>query len=137
MKKLVALVILVALSSFPVFADNHAQSAMAPVEVWTCNLNEGKTIEDVRTVSQMVSKVSAKEGIPTAQWIFTPFTGDMDASRFMLMTGWPDFGAMGKGFDSFFIGDAGAAVLKEWSATATCERRNLLLVESTFNQMGG
>ena len=67
MKKLVALVILVALSSFPVFADNHAQSAMAPVEVWTCNLNAGKTIEDVRTVSQMVSKVSAKEASSPCQ----------------------------------------------------------------------
>tara|TARA_S200000501_G_C20472643_1_gene590169 strand:+ start:81 stop:548 length:468 start_codon:yes stop_codon:yes gene_type:complete len=137
MRKMFTILVTLMMTPLSLLADDHSEPTLAPVEVWTCNLNEGKTIEDVRNVSSMVSKVTAKEGIATAQWIFTPFTGDMDASSFMLMTGWPDFAAMGKGFDSFFVGNAGAEVLTEWAATATCERRNLLMVENTFNQMGG
>tara|TARA_E500000178_G_scaffold262930_1_gene259989 strand:- start:43 stop:438 length:396 start_codon:yes stop_codon:yes gene_type:complete len=129
-----------ALSPFAAQADghaaDHAQPVMGPVEVWTCNLNEGKTLDDVREVSSMVSKVTKEEGIAAAQWIFTPFTGDMDPTRFVLMTGWPSFAVMGEGFDSFFVGDAGAEVLAAWTAAASCETRNLLMVEGTFNQMG-
>ena len=137
MKVFLTVLALVALIPFHVFADNHAQATPAPVEVWTCNLKEGKTLDDVRKVSEMVAKVTEKVKIATAQWIFTPFTGDMDSSRFMLMTGWTDFNAMGSGFHSFFVAGEGAEVLTEWEATATCETRNLLLVENTFNQMGG
>jgi len=137
MKIMISLLTVAALMPFSLFADHHAQATHAPVEVWTCNLNEGKTLDDVRKVSEMVAKVTADAKIPTAQWIFTPFTGDMDSGRFMLMTGWTDFNSMGKGFHSFFVAGDGAEVLTEWEATATCATRNLLLVESTFNQMGG
>ena len=137
MKGLLKVFLVCTLSSVAAFAAHHEQPTVAPVEIWTCNLNEGKTLDDVRKVSNMVAKVTEKLGIPTAQWLFSPFTGSMDTSRFMLMTGWSDFNGMGKGFDGFFIKNAGAEVMVEWAATATCESRNLLLVENTFNQIEG
>ena len=66
---------------------------------------------------------------PIAQWVFTPFTGDMEAGRFVLMTGWPSFPSIGSSFGNFFTDGAGDDVMVEWAATATCETRNLYTVE--------
>ena len=57
------------------------------------------------------------------------YSGDMEGGRFVLMTGWPSFPAMGKAFGNFFTDGAGDEVMVEWAATATCETRNLYTVE--------
>ena len=49
----------------------------------------------------------------------SPFTGDMEGGRFVLMTGWPSFPAMGKAFGNFFTDGAGDEVMVE------CCDRNL------------
>ncbi len=111
------------------FADDHGSSSPGPVETWNCVLNEGKTLDDVRKVGAMVAEVGKAAGDPIAQWVFTPFTGDMEAGRFVLMTGWPSFPSMGSSFGNFFTDGAGDDVMVEWAATATCETRNLYTVE--------
>ena len=118
------------------YADDHARSTPGPVETWNCVLNEGKTLDDVRKVAQMVSEVDDADSNPVAQWVFTPFTGDMENGRFVLMTGWPNFPAMGKAFGNFFTDGAGDEVMVEWAATATCDARNLYIVEELHNSLG-
>ena len=53
------------------YADDHASSTPGPVETWNCVLNEGKTLDDVRKVAQMVSEVDDADSNPVAQWVFT------------------------------------------------------------------
>ena len=73
-------------ASIAVSADDHSNATPGPVETWNFVLNEGKTIDDVRKVGAMVADVAKDANDPVAQWIFTPFTGDMEAGRFVLMT---------------------------------------------------
>ena len=78
MKKLLA-IFLASSVSFAVHADDHSNATPGPVETWNCVLNEGKTLDDVRKVGAMVAEVDKAAGNDVAQWIFTPFTGDMEA----------------------------------------------------------
>jgi hypothetical protein len=34
------------------YADDHANSSPGPVETWNCVLNDGKSMDDVRKVTQ-------------------------------------------------------------------------------------
>ena len=117
------------------YADDHSGTTGGPIETWTCVLNEGKTLDDVRTVGAMVADVAKKAKDPIAQWLFTPFTGDMQAGRFVLMTGWPGFPSMGSSFGNFFTDGAGNEVMIAWGETATCSSRNLYTVEQLHNSM--
>ena len=122
-------------ASTAVVADDHSDATPGPVETWNCVLNEGKTLDDVRKVTAMVEEVAEAAGDPLAQWIFTPFTGDMETGRFILMTGWPSFPSMGTSFGNFFTDGNGDEVMVEWSATATCDTRNLYTVEQLHNSI--
>mgnify|MGYP001346904900 FL=1 len=122
-------------TSIAVSADDHSNATPGPVETWNCVLNEGKTIDDVRKVGAMVADVAQAANDPVAQWIFTPFTGDMEAGRFVLMTGWANFPSMGSSFGNFFTDGAGDKVMVEWAATATCDTRNLYTVEELHNSI--
>ncbi len=122
-------------ASIAVSADDHSNATPGPVETWNCVLNEGKTIDDVRKVGAMVADVAKAAKDPVAQWIFTPFTGDMEAGRFVLMTGWANFPSMGSSFGNFFTDGAGDKVMIEWAATATCDTRNLYTVEELHNSI--
>ena len=117
------------------YADDHASSTPGPVETWNCVLNEGKTLDDVRKVAQMVSEVDDGIAIPLRNGSLLPATGDMEGGRFVLMTGWPSFPAMGKAFGNFFTDGAGDEVMVEWAATATRETRNLYTVEELRNSL--
>ena len=134
MIKLILLALLLSVS-IVVSADDHSNATPGPVETWNCVLNEGKTIDDVRKVGAMVADVAKAAKDPVAQWIFTPFTGDMEAGRFVLMTGWANFPSMGSSFGNFFTDGAGDEVMVEWAATATCDTRNLYTVEELHNSI--
>tara|TARA_B100000902_G_C26976215_1_gene747923 strand:- start:111 stop:521 length:411 start_codon:yes stop_codon:yes gene_type:complete len=134
MIKQISLALLLSAST-AVFSDDHANATPGPVETWNCVLNEGKTIDDVRKVGAMVADVAKAAGDPLAQWVFVPFTGDMETGRFVLMTGWPSFPSMGSSFGNFFTDGGGDEVMVEWAATATCESRNLYTVEELHNSI--
>ena len=134
MIKQIALALLLS-ASFVVSADDGSNATPGPVETWNCVLNDGKTINDVRKIGAMVADVAKVANDPVAQWIFTPFTGDMEAGRFVLMTGWANFPSMGSSFGNFFTDGAGDKVMIEWAATATCDTRNLYTVEELHNSI--
>ena len=130
----ISLAFLIAASS-AVVADDHSDATPGPVETWNCVLSEGKTIDDVRKVGAMVEEVAKAAGDSLAQWIFTPFTGDMETGRFILMTGWPSFPSMGTSFGNFFTDGNGDEVMVEWAAKATYDTRNLYTVEQLHNSI--
>ena len=134
MIKQISLALLLSAST-AALADDHSNATPGPVETWNCVLNEGKTIDDVRKVGAMVADVAEAANDPLAQWIFTPFTGDMEQGRFVLMTGWASFPSMGSSFGNFFTDGGGDDVMVEWAATATCETRNLYTVEELHNSI--
>ena len=117
------------------FADHHEVGPSNPVETWSCVLKEGKTLDDVRQVAAMVKTVGEARQDPIAQWLFTPFTGDMSEGRFVLMTAWPSFASMGTSFQGFFGEGAGADVMVAWTAAADCETRDLYTAEALHNSM--
>ena len=121
--------------TFPLIsaADHHGPGPSAPVETWSCTLKAGKTLEDVRKVGRMVADVGQARNDPLAQWLFTPFTGEMSEGRFILMTGWPSFASMGTSFQGFFGEGAGDEIMAAWLATASCDSRNLYTAETLHN----
>ena len=117
-----------------VLADDHRTPG--PVETWQCSLNEGKTMADIRSVSKAVGEWSQSKGLNDAQWIFTPFSGDMtDSGRFILMTAWSDFDGMGKALQGFFGEGEGEAIFAAFNAAATCTTRNFWTVETVFDNL--
>ena len=65
---------------FAIFSFNVSaqQNQTVPAEVWMCEYNQGYSIDDVRKVSSDVQKFANKNGMKSAQWIFTTFMGDMN-----------------------------------------------------------
>lgn len=92
-------------------------------------------MDDVRKVGATAAEVGEAAGNPIARWVFTPFTANMEAGRFVLMTGWLSFPSMGSTFRNFFTDDAGDEVKVGWAAAATCETRNFYTVEALHNSL--
>lgn len=116
------------------FTTVHA--ATIPAETWHCTLKDGKTMDDVRAISQAIGELSVKNDDKDAQWIFMPFSGDIaDSGRFILMTGWQDFRTMGDGFQTFFAEGDGDDIYAKWNETVECSNRNFWTIEEIYNRM--
>ena len=104
-----------------------------PAEIWYCEINDGFSIQDVRDVSMGVKKFSEENGMKGTQYITTTFMGSMNPKGFELMTAWPSFEVMGKGFDDFFTAGAGNEVFARWNEVTSCDRRELGTIERTWS----
>ena len=113
--------------------SQSTESTTFPAEIWYCEINEGFTMEDVRDVSMGVKKFSEENGMKGTQYLTTTFMGSMNQKGFELMTAWPSFEVMGKGFDDFFTAGAGNEVFARWGEVTSCNRRDLVTVENTWN----
>tara|TARA_B100001250_G_scaffold393942_1_gene397253 strand:+ start:1089 stop:1496 length:408 start_codon:yes stop_codon:yes gene_type:complete len=127
----VAASILILTFSINTFSQNTG-STTVPGEIWYCEINDGFTIEDVRDVSLGVEKFSKENGMTGSQFLFTTFMGPMNPKAFALMTVWPNFEVMGKGFDDFFTAGAGSEVFARWAEVTSCDRRDLVTIENTW-----
>ena len=118
-------------------ADDHSSSeGMTSVaEFWMCQLNKGQTMDDVRQLTKIVEEYTESTETKAGQWIFTPFSGEMTPGSFALMTVWPDFEEMGKGFQGWFAEGAGDKGMKIWNRAATCSSRNFATIEEQFDKM--
>tara|TARA_B100001057_G_scaffold245759_1_gene246082 strand:+ start:250 stop:657 length:408 start_codon:yes stop_codon:yes gene_type:complete len=126
------LILFATLSSINLFAQNTS-NATVPAEAWFCEINEGYSMKDIRAVSKGVEENGRKNGLKSSQFIFTTFMGPMNPNAFVLMTVWPSFDDMGKGFQDFFTNGSGDKIYSDWLAATTCSQRNLLTVENTYN----
>ena len=121
--------------SISAYADDHSPntSNSAVAEFWMCQLNEGQTMNEVRQLTKIVEEYTESIKGKTGQWIFTPFSGDMTPGSFALMTVWPNFEEMGKGFQGWFAeggGDKGMAI---FNRAASCSTRNFATIEEQFD----
>ena len=113
--------------------SQNVGSATVPAEIWYCEINDGFTMDDVRDVSYGVEKFSKENGMKGSQFLFTTFMGPMNPKAFALMTEWPNFEVMGKGFNDFFTAGSGTEVFARWGEVTSCNRRDLVTVENTWN----
>ena len=114
------------------FSQNVSMSTF-PAEIWYCEINEGFTIDDVREVSMGVKKFSEENGMKGTQYLTTTFMGSMNPKGFELMTAWPSFEVMGKGFDDFFTAGAGNEIFARWAEVTSCNKRELVTIERTWS----
>ena len=114
------------------FSQNVSMSTF-PAEIWYCEINEGFTMDDVREVSMGVKKFSEENGMKGTQYLTTTFMGSMNPKGFELMTAWPSFEVMGKGFDDFFTAGAGNEVFARWGEVTSCDKRELVTIERTWS----
>ena len=119
-------------------ADDHAgNSGPGVAEFWNCTLKEGHTLDEIRQLSSIVEQVN-KDTIKgkVGQWIFQPFAGgDIAPGRFVLMTAWPSFAEMGKGFEAWFGQNVGAEGMQVFGDAAVCQSRTIATIEEQFNAM--
>tara|TARA_B100001778_G_C18162261_1_gene438670 strand:+ start:130 stop:537 length:408 start_codon:yes stop_codon:yes gene_type:complete len=113
--------------------SQSTESTTFPAEIWYCEINEGFTMEDVRDVSMGVKKFSEENGMKGTQYLTTTFMGSMNQKGFELMTAWPSFEVMGKGFDDFFTAGAGNEVFARWGEVTSCDKRELVIIERTWS----
>jgi len=113
--------------------SQNVSMATFPAEIWYCEINEGFTMDDVREVSMGVKKFSEENGMKGTQYLTTTFMGSMNPVAFELMTAWPSFEVMGKGFDDFFTAGAGNEVFARWAAVTSCDKRELVTIERTWS----
>ena len=123
---------MVTILSFNAFSEN-TESTTFPAEIWYCEINEGFTMGDVREVSMGVKKFSEENGMKGTQYLTTTFMGSMNPKGFELMTAWPSFEVMGKGFDDFFTTGAGNEVFARWGEVTSCDKRELVTIERTWS----
>ena len=119
-------------------ADDHAGNSQPRVaEFWNCTLKEGHSLDEIRQLSDIVEQVN-KDTIKgrVGQWIFEPFAGsDITPGRFVLMTAWPSFEEMGKGFESWFGQESGSQGMQVFGDAAVCQSRTIATVKEQFNAM--
>ena len=123
---------LITFFSLNIFSQNTG-SITFPAEIWYCQINDGFTLDDVREVSMGVKKFSEENGMQGTQYLTTTFMGEMNPKSFELMTAWPSFEVMGKGFDDFFTAGAGNTVFARWSEVTSCNKRELVTIERTWS----
>ncbi|MBA58285.1 MAG: hypothetical protein CMQ40_03845 [Gammaproteobacteria bacterium] len=116
-------------------ANDSGAPGISVAEFWMCKLNAGQTMNDVRKLTKIVEEYSESIDGKAGQWIFTPFSGDMTPGTFVLMTVWPDFEEMGKGFQGWFAEGAGDKGMAIFSKAATCWQRNFATIEEQFDTM--
>ena len=118
--------------SLNTFSQNTGPTTF-PAEIWYCEINDGFTMQDVRAVSMGVKKFSEENGMKGTQYLTTTFMGSMNPKGFELMTAWPSFEVMGKGFDDFFTAGAGNEVFARWAEVTSCDKRELVTIERTWS----
>ena len=118
--------------SLNTFSQNTGSTTF-PAEIWHCEINDGFTMQDVRAVSMGVKKFSEENGMKGTQYLTTTFMGSMNPKGFELMTSWPSFEVMGKGFDDFFTAGAGNEVFARWAEVTSCNKRELVTIERTWS----
>ena len=123
-----------ALLATPVFADDHSESKSsggAPVELWVCKYQDGKTIVDLRAWYKDFNVLSDKMDNPNFRsWLWTPyFVSELDAADVVVATAFPNLESMGQSMQEFFGGAETGALFARYESIVACDGRELWMVE--------
>ena len=135
MKKIRSIVFaLTALCLAPLaFANDHKAASSSTVELWVCNFQDEKSIDDLRDWYKDFNTLSdqMKNG-EFRSWLWTPFfVTDLEAADVIVATAFPNLESMGQSMTEFFGGKETGALFAEYQTIVDCHGRELWTVEQT------
>ena len=132
-------ILLVVITAFLVSAGwvSSASAAMkgAPVDYRTCDLRDGKTIEDLNKVTAKFRAYASKSNIDYAAWtLFPQYHTDLDYDL-AWMGAWPDADTFGVSMERWM--KEGGALRAEFDQVVDCGNRHLMVVSYPINAPDG
>ena len=114
-------------------ADHHEVQSSSAVELWVCNYEDGKSIEDLRNWYKDFNTLSDRmTNGDFRSWLWTPFfVSDLTAADVVVATAFPNLESMGQSMMEFFGGKETGALFAKYQTIVDCHGRELWTVEQT------
>lgn len=112
-------------------ADQHEPPSSSTVELWVCNYQDGKTIDDLRDWYKDFNILSdqMKNG-KFRSWLWSPFfVSDLTAADVVVATAFPSLESMGQSMMEFFGGKETGELFARYQTIVDCHGRELWTVE--------
>ena len=115
------------------FADESDATNASSVELWVCNYQEGKSIDDLRNWYEDFNKLSDQmDNGNFRSWLWSPFfVSDLTRADVVLATAFPNLESMGQSMMEFFGGAETGALFARYETIVDCHGRELWTVEQT------
>lgn len=112
-------------------ADQYDPPSSSTVELWVCNYQDGKTIDDLRDWYKDFNILSDQmENGKFRSWLWTPFfVSDLTAADVVVATAFPSLESMGQSMMEFFGGKETGALFARYQTIVDCHGRELWTVE--------
>jgi hypothetical protein len=132
-------ILLVVITAFLVSAGwvSSASAAMkgTPVDWRTCDLRDGKTIEDLNKVTAKFRAYASKSNTEYAAWtLFPQYHTDQDYDL-AWMGAWPSAGSFGVSMEGWMKDGKGVAA--EFDQVMDCSSRHMMVVSYPINALAG
>ena len=115
------------------FADESDAPNASSVELWVCNYQEGKSIDDLRNWYEDFNKLSDQmDNGNFRSWLWSPFfVSDLTRADVVVATAFPNLESMGQSMMEFFGGAETGALFARYETIVDCHGRELWTVEQT------
>ena len=115
------------------FADESDATNASSVELWVCNYQEGKSIDDLRAWYKDFNTLSDQmDNGNFRSWLWSPFfVSDLTRADVVVATAFPNLESMGQSMMEFFGGAETGALFARYETIVDCHGRELWTVEQT------
>ena len=115
------------------FADDSDATNASSVELWVCNYQEGKSIDDLRNWYKDFNRLSDQmDNGNFRSWLWSPFfVSDLTRADVVVATAFPNLESMGQSMMEFFGGADTGALFARYETIVDCHGRELWTVEQT------
>ena len=115
------------------FADDSDATNPSSVELWVCNYQEGKSIDDLRDWYKDFNRLSDQmDNGNFRSWLWSPFfVSDLTRADVVVATAFPNLESMGQSMMEFFGGAETGALFARYETIVDCHGRELWAVEQT------
>ena len=115
------------------FADDADATNASSVELWVCNYQEGKSIDDLRDWYKDFNRLSDQmDNGNFRSWLWSPFfVSDLTRADVVVATAFPNLESMGQSMMEFFGGAETGALFARYETIVDCHGRELWAVEQT------
>lgn len=115
------------------FADDSDATNPSSVELWVCNYQEGKSIDDLRDWYKDFNRLSDQmDNGNFRSWLWSPFfVSDLTRADVVVATAFPNLESMGQSMMEFFGGAETGALFARYETIVDCHGRELWSVEQT------
>jgi len=129
-----AVIVLLCICIAPVtLADDSDAGNTSSVELWVCNYQEGKSIDDLRDWYKEFNRLSDQmDNGNFRSWLWSPFfVSDLTRADVVVATSFPNLESMGQSMKEFFGGAETGALFARYETIVDCHGRELWTVEQT------